>query len=170
MRLARLVVGVGLRDRLQLLADQRQRHESITDPSQIAQWQLSAFNGIWQHARQRYRFYRDWQRRHRLPDRLAHIDALRDFPILTTSQVQESLGGIAEDAAPCRLIFTGGSSGQTRRFPRGAEDQALLYANMYLGRSWVRVRPGDGIVSIWGHEHLFGAGALGRFRKARRHL
>jgi phenylacetate-coenzyme A ligase PaaK-like adenylate-forming protein len=165
-----LVISLGLRRRLQLLAERLERYRSPPDPPRIERWQVSAFNEIWQRARHRYRFYRDWQRRHGLPDQLGHIDQLRDFPILTAVHIEENLARIAADAAPSRMIFTGGSSGQTRAFPRGAEDPALLYANMYLGRSWAGVRPGDRIVSIWGHEHLFGAGALGRLRKTRRQL
>ncbi len=169
MRLAPVVVAIGLRRRLRLLADRRRRHQSITEPSQMQRWQLSAFNDIWLRARQRYSFYRDWQQRHGLPDRLATMRELHDFPLLTAAHVQESIAEIAEDAG-CRMILTGGSSGRTQLFPRGPEDRALLYANMYLGRSWAGVNPGDKIVLIWGHEHLFGAGALGRLRKARRHV
>jgi phenylacetate-coenzyme A ligase PaaK-like adenylate-forming protein len=136
----------------------------------MARWQLSAFNEIWRRAGQRYRFYRDWRRIHGLPEQLSHIDELRGFPILRKSDIQEDLAAIAEDAAPCRLVSTGGSSGQTGLFPRGSEDAALLYASMYLGRSWAGISPGDRIVLIWGHEHLFGAGAVGRFRKAKRQV
>jgi phenylacetate-coenzyme A ligase PaaK-like adenylate-forming protein len=103
-----------------------------------------------------------------LPDQLARIDDLNEFPVLRDTDIEEGLGSIAEDAAPCRLVFTGGSSGQTRLFPRGKEDYGLLYANVYLGRSWAGIRPGDNIVSIWGHEHLFGAGVVGQLRKATR--
>ena len=41
----------------------------------------------------------------------------------------------------------------------------MTYANQYLGRSWAGISPGDSIVSIWGHEHLFGSGRLGQIKK-----
>jgi phenylacetate-coenzyme A ligase PaaK-like adenylate-forming protein len=136
----------------------------------MAQWQVAAFNEVWRRARARYRFYADWQRRHRLRDEITHIDDLHGFPVLRSEDIEEGLGQIAEDAAPCRLVLTGGSSGRTRLFPRGAEDHGLLYSSMYLGRSWAGIEPGDAILSIWGHEHLFGAGAFGRFRMIKRQI
>jgi len=169
-RTARLVVNVGLRRRLALLTERQQRHATIVDPDEIQQWQVHTFNRIWSRATQRFRFYADWKQRHGLPERLENIRELTRFPILQSADIESALTTIAEDAAPCRLIFTGGSSGRSRLFPRGSEDYGLLYASMYLGRSWADIRPGDDLVQIWGHEHLFGHGALGRVRKVQRRM
>ena len=166
--LARLVVNIGLRDRLFLLAERQKRFLEITDAESMARWQVDAFNRIWSRATQRFRFYADWKRRHRLPEQLGNIRELNQFPILQSVDIERGLVTITEDAARCRMIFTGGSSGRSRLFPRGREDYALLYASMYLGRSWAGIRPGDDIVQIWGHEHLFGHGAWGQLRKAQR--
>jgi len=165
---ARLVVGLGLRHRLMLLAERQARHRTIVAPDAIERWQLDAFNRIWAGATQRFRFYADWKRRHRLPDRIGAMADLTGFPVLRATDIEQNLEGIVEDAGSCRLIFTGGSSGSTRLFPRGNEDYALLYASMYLGRSWAGIKPGDDIVHIWGHEHLFGAGAWRHLRKIKR--
>jgi len=39
---------------------------------------------------------------------------------------------------------------------------------MYLGRSWAGITPGDNIVLIWGHDHLYGLGMKGRVNRAKR--
>jgi phenylacetate-coenzyme A ligase PaaK-like adenylate-forming protein len=41
---------------------------------------------------------------------------------------------------------------------------------MYLGRSWAGIAPGDNIVLIWGHDHLYGFGVKGRVNRAKRQL
>jgi len=169
-RVARLVVGIGLRHRLELLAARQARHRSIVEPERMARWQLEAFNEIWRRATERYRFYADWRRRHGLPGRLEDIAELAKFPVLRKSDIETSFPIIAEDAAPCRFVSTGGSTGPSQLFPRGSGDDALLYSNMYLGRSWAGIRPGDDIVLIWGHEHLYGFGAKGRLVKTKRQI
>ena len=116
----------------------------------------------------RFRFYAEWKRRHRLPDRLADIADLSRFPILRKTDIEADFETIAEDARPCRFIGTGGSAGPSSWFPRGPEDHAFLHSNMYLGRSGAGIAPGDNIVLIWGHDHLYGLGLKGRFNRAKR--
>jgi len=167
---ARHVVRLGLGERLELLAHRQARHQAIRSPERISRWQLEAFNKIWPAARQRYRFYADWQRRHGLPDNIRNLAELADFPVLRNKDIEDHFASIAADAAPCSFVHTGGSTGRPRRFPRGNEDDLLLYANMYLGRSWARIKPGDPIALIWSHEHLFGLGVMGYFNFAKRHV
>ena len=81
-RLPRLIVELGLRRRLALLAERQARYRRIGDPEEIARWQLLAVNSVWRMATTRFRFYAEWKRRHRLPDRLADIADLSRFPIL----------------------------------------------------------------------------------------
>jgi phenylacetate-coenzyme A ligase PaaK-like adenylate-forming protein len=163
--ISRLVVGVGLRHRLDLIEARRERHASVTDPEQMAIWQTNAFNQIWVSATQRIRFYAEWKRRHGLPDQVKEIGEITQFPILRRDDIDDSFKAIAEDLAPCDFVYSGGTTGNSRRFPRGSEDSLVTYANQYLGRSWAGISPGDSIVSIWGHEHLFGAGRMGQVKK-----
>ena len=167
-RVAQAVVGIGLRDRLALLEQRKALHASITEPDRIARWQVDAFNQVWKGATTRFRFYADWQRRYGLPDQVSDLAALRDFPVLRKADIEASLETIAQDASPCRFVGTGGSTGPSCWFPRSDEDDRLLHSNMYLGRSWAGIRPGDDIVLIWGHDHLYGFGAKGRIVKAKR--
>jgi phenylacetate-CoA ligase len=169
-RLARVIVGVGLRTRLQLLAERQELHRRVIDPAAIAQHQLAAFNAVWRLAIRRYRFYAEWQRRHGLKDQLADLAELQHFPVLRKADLEENFRTIAEDARPCGFIGTGGSTGPSTLFPRGPEDHAFLHSNMYLGRSWGGIAPGDNIVLIWGHDHLYGFGLKGRLNRARRHV
>lgn len=164
------VVSIGLGDRLELLAERQARHAMITDPDAMAQWQVAAFNRIWRSATQRYRFYADWQRRHGLPERIADLAEIARFPVLRNRDIEENFASIAADAQPCRLVRTGGSTGRPRHFPRGKEDDLLHYTNMYLGRAWAGISPGDDIALIWSHTHLFGHGLKGYLNLAKRHL
>lgn len=169
-RLRRAIVGVGLRRRLQLLAERQELYRQVSDPSDIARRQLEAFNSIWRMALQRFRFYAEWQRRHGLADQLADLSELQRFPILRKQDIEKNFSTIAEDARPCGFMATGGSSGPSTWFPRGWEDHAFLHTNMYLGRSWAGIAPGDNIVLIWGHDHLYGFGLKGRVNRAKRRL
>jgi phenylacetate-coenzyme A ligase PaaK-like adenylate-forming protein len=168
--LARAVVGIGLRKRLQLLAERRELYRRVTDPPEIARHQLAAFNAVWRLATRRYRFYAEWQRRHGLKDELADLEELQHFPVLRKADLEANFRTIAEDARPCGFIGTGGSTGPSTLFPRGPEDHAFLHSNMYLARSWGGIAPGDNIVLIWGHDHLYGFGLKGRFNRVKRHV
>jgi len=166
--LRRPVVRVALGQRLRLLAKRQQLHQRVSDPQDIAKYQLDAFNAVWRIARERYRFYREWQRRHGLVDQLADLAELSRFPPLRKQDIEENFATIAEDARPCRFVATGGSTGPSTLFPRGPEDDAFLHTNMYLGRSWAGITAGDNIVLIWGHDHLYGTGIKGRLNRAKR--
>lgn len=168
--LPRAVVGVGLRKRLQLLAERQELHRRVTDPAAIAQHQLAAFNAVWRLATRRYRFYAEWQRRHGIKEQLADLAELQHFPVLRKADLEENFRTIAEDARPCGFIGSGGSTGPSTLFPRGPEDHAFLHSNMYLGRSWAGIAPGDNIVLIWGHDHFYGSGLKGRVNRAKRHV
>ncbi|HUK57664.1 MAG TPA: hypothetical protein VLV50_00430 [Stellaceae bacterium] len=164
------VVSRGLRDRQTLLGERQDLYRRVTDSASIARHQLDTFNSTWAAARRRYRFYADWQQRHHLPDRVGDLAELKDFPLLRNTDIEENFASIADDAAPCRLVRTGGTTGRPRRFPRGSEDDLLQHASMYLGRSWAGIRAGDPIALIWSHTHLFGNGLMGRVNVARRHV
>lgn len=153
-----------------MLEERQERHRDVVDADEMARQQLVAFNSVWRLARRRYRFYADWQKRHGLDDEITDLEELRRFPILRKEHIAEHFGLIAEDSRPCGFIGTGGSEGPSMSFPRGPEDAAFLHSNMYLGRSWAGISPGDNIVLIWGHEHLHGLGLRGRINKAKRHL
>jgi phenylacetate-coenzyme A ligase PaaK-like adenylate-forming protein len=163
--ISRVVVGIGLRRRLDLIETRRALHAEITDPEVMAAWQTRAFNQIWRGATQRIRFYAEWKSRHRLPDQVKEIGELTQFPILRRSDIDDNFETFAEDLAPCHFVYSGGTTGNSRRFPRCSEDVLVAYANQYLGRSWAGISPGDSIVFIWGHEHLFGSGTLGQIKK-----
>jgi phenylacetate-coenzyme A ligase PaaK-like adenylate-forming protein len=169
-RLSRAIIGIGLSKRLQLLAERQELHRRVTDPAEIARHQLAAFNAVWRIAVRRYRFYAEWQRRHGLKDQLADLAELQHFPILRKADLEANFRTIAEDAGPCGLIGTGGSSGPSTLFPRGPEDHAFLHSNMYLGRSWGGIAPGDNIVLIWGHDHLYGFGLKGSVNRVKRRV
>ncbi len=164
------VMERGLGDRLELLSERTARHARTVRAEDIAKYQVDAFNQIWATARERYRFYAHWQDEHRLPERIDDLAELRRFPILRNSDIEEHFAEISEDAAPCRLVRTGGTTGRPRHFPRGEEDDLLLHSSMYLGRSWAGIRPGDDIALIWSHTHLFGHGMMGHVNIAKRHV
>jgi phenylacetate-CoA ligase len=148
----------------------RARHEAVRDPGAIAAWQTARFNVVWGQALARHRFYRRWRETHGLPDRLETIAQLADFPVLRRAEIQAHADEIFADAAPCSRVVTGGSTGQPAAFPSGRDVLDQTHANAYLCRSWWGIRPGDRIVLLWGHAHLFGRGALGRVNMWRRHV
>ena len=67
-----------------------------------------------------------------------------------------------------RWATTGGSTGEPARYPLGATEAGINWANMYLGRGWWGIRPFDEHAMLWGHSHLFRTDLKGRIAKARR--
>lgn len=165
---ARQVVRLTLGARLAEIEKRSSRYREITDHDAIRAFQLAAFNQTWQAACARYRFYRDWRDRGRLPAEIGALDELRHFPVLRKADLQPRLDQIMADAAPCGSTSTGGSTGQPTRFPRTEADADLLHASQYVGRAWWGMRPGDRQVILWGHSHLFGDGLKGKIAVARR--
>ena len=78
-RVPRLVIRIGLRDRIKSLAERRGRYSAITDPERMRFWQSATFNDVWRRATQRFRFYREWKARHALPDRVNDITEVNRF-------------------------------------------------------------------------------------------
>ena len=107
--ISRVVVGIGMRRRLDLIETRRALHAEITDPELMAAWQTRAFNQIWRDATQRIRFYAEWKSRHGLPDQLKEIGELTQFPILRRSDIDDNFETIAEDSAPCHFVYSGGT-------------------------------------------------------------
>src|SRR5581483_337156 len=117
--LSRTVVRLGMRRRLELIETRLTRHAEITEPRLITEWQTAAFNQIWHDATQRFRFYAAWKARHGLPCQIKEIQELTRFPILRRNDIDENFESIVEDSAPCQFVYSGGTTSNSRRFPRG---------------------------------------------------
>jgi phenylacetate-coenzyme A ligase PaaK-like adenylate-forming protein len=161
---AKVFMQLAMPSRLKQLQDRVQLYAQSINEASVRQWQISAFNRQWGYAKTKYDFYKQWQKMHRLPDKIHQLHELNDFPVLRKCHIQDNIESIARQAAPCTFVSTGGSTGEPTKFPRSDDDVASIYSAMYLGRSWWDIKPGDRIIHIWGHAHLFGTG-IGR-RKA----
>jgi phenylacetate-CoA ligase len=149
-----------LRSRLPGLDQLAAIYDRTFDPAAVARLQTDRFNRHWQRASREVPFYSEWRREHCLPDRIANIDELADFPVLTKRGLSERRALVARTPGVERHTLTGGTSGISTAFPMNAGDARTAWTNTHLGRLWNGIAPGERLFMIWGHSHLFaGRGA-----------
>lgn len=139
-------------------------------PAQIVTRQLEQFNRQWQVVQSQHPFYQYWSQKHRLPKTIESIAQLQQFPLLTKSDINQHRELIFGHLKDYRIISTGGSSGETVKFPTAKDEKATEYANTYLGKAWWGIKPADPLLQFWGHSHLFGSGLKGKWHHQKRRL
>lgn len=126
-------------------------------------YQLEKFNAIWKTARENVPFYRAWQAKYGLPDVIADLGELMDWPILKKSDLLDEGPFRRSDVPyPKGRLMTGGSTGVPVRLPSWGRKES--WASQVMGRMRYGYEVGDRLFLLWGHEHLFGKG-LRRFFK-----
>lgn len=159
--------------RANILEQKKNIYSLTTDREAITKFQLDRFNSVWKFALSNSLFYKDWSKRHGLPDQIGSIKDLMNFPILTKETIRSHEEQISRDVVSTKGIFyvsTGGSTGTPVRFPTSKAEKNLEYGNTYLAKSWWGINPFDHVVQLWGHSHLFGTGLPGKLKELRRKL
>ncbi len=159
--------------RANILEQKKKIYSLTTDLEEITQYQLNRFNSVWKFALSNSSFYKDWSKRHGLPDQIGSIKDLLNFPVLTKETIRSHEKQISRDVASIKGMFfvsTGGSTGTPVRFPTSKAEKNLEYGNTYLAKSWWGIKPFDHVVQLWGHSHLFGTGLYGKLKGIRRKL
>ena len=154
--------------RMRKLAELRVLYESVSDPAATASRQLERFNAQWRRAWTTVPFYQNWRRVHQLPERIGCLTDLAKFPILTKQMISDERDLVATSPGVERFTLTGGTSGVSTPFPMSSNDADASWINTHIGRSWNGLQPGDRLLMIWGHSHLFsGKGAAIKQAKRR---
>ena len=119
--------------------------------------QMTRFNEIWKDAYLNVPFYRDWKVYHHLPDKIDNLSELVSWPALTKADLR-NIGQFKRTDAPepKDSLMTGGSTGEPVRLPSWGDSMAGV--SQLLGRRAYGLEPGDRMVLLWGHEHLYGTG------------
>lgn len=119
--------------------------------------QVARFNEVWRIAWRNVPFYRKWQKRFGLPDRISDLKELKDWPILTKADLRKLEDFRRTDVPyPKDVILTGGSTGEPVRLPK--EFDPTVAPSQLMGRARYGVEVGDRMFLLWGHEHLYGTG------------
>lgn len=132
-------------------------------------YQVKKFNEVWQIARQNVPFYGKWQKRFGLPDRISGLKELKDWPILTKSDLRNLEDFQRTDVPyPKDVILTGGSTGEPVRLPKKFDP--TVGPSQLMGRARYGVEVGDRTFLLWGHEHLYGTGFKRKINILKRRL
>ena len=157
-----IIKKILVQKRTKLVNEKIELYKSVTDRTDIENYQLKSFNDSWRIIQNSNHFYKYWKLKHNLPRKIDSLVDLADFPILDKKNLIEYQDLIFKDNK-YSSISTGGSTGVPLKFPYNISDRDLYYSNMYLGRSWWGISPYDNFISIWGHSHLFGEGIKSKF-------
>ncbi len=129
----------------------------ISNQSEIEQYQIEKFNEIWTDAYLNVSFYKDWKSEHNLPEEIASLEELENWPILTKFDLQKNPETfLRQNIKPSGYIKTGGSTGEPLHLPVWADTETS--PSMWLGRATYGIEPGMKTFLIWGHHHLYGKG------------
>ena len=154
MRIKVYIYRILLRKRISLA--ERWRKTDV-DRRRIETWQVMRFNKVWEIARAEVPFYRKWQIRHNLPDKITVLSDLSNWPVLTKVDLRNIEQFKRTDVpSPKGSLMTGGSTGEPVRLPSWGDSMAGV--SQLLGRRAYGLEPGDRTVLLWGHEHLYGTG------------
>lgn len=120
-------------------------------------YQIEKFNAVWKTAWGNVPFYREWQVKHGLPDAIADLSELKDWPILTKADLRKLDDFKRMDVPyPSGRCLTGGSTGEPVCLPSWGDSMAGV--SQMLGRRAYGIELGDRTFLLWGHEHLYGTG------------
>lgn len=126
-------------------------------------YQIEKFNAVWRTARENVPFYRAWQAKYGLPDAIADLSELRDWPVLKKADLLDETQFRRSDVPyPRGRLMTGGSTGVPVRLPAWGRREA--WPSQVLGRMRYGYEVGDRLFLLWGHEHLFGKGVRRFFK------
>ncbi len=165
-----LIRNIVFKHRIKLLNERISIYDRILSNESIYEYQINKFNLQWRKIILDNEFYKYWHAKHNLPNQIADLSELKDFPILTKKDIQDHYDLIFSNIPNCRTVSTGGSTGEPTQFPTSRFEQLNNYANTYTGRGWCNISPLDETVLFWGHSHLFGSGIQGQYKQLKRSL
>ena len=142
-------------------------YANIHNDQELDALRLNKFNILWKNSYKKIPFYRLWKEKNLLPDRINNFEDLYRFPKLTSKIIQENKDLIINSNIS-GTISTGGSSGSPTIFPSSQSDIKNFYSNIFVGRGWWDIFPGEKTLLIWGHSHLFGTGFFGKVNELKR--
>lgn len=131
--------------------------------------QIENFNRIWKNAVEHIPFYKAWQKKHNLPDKIERLNELESWPILTKTDLRDEKRFIRDNIAqPKGFIMTGGSTGEPVRLHSWGDYWSGV--SQVIGRMAYGIQPGDRTFLLWGHEHLYGTGFKRKINAFKRRL
>lgn len=120
-------------------------------------YQIERFNVVWKDAFTNIPFYREWKKKHNLPDKISCLTELSNWPIVTKRTLQGNMNILLRDnIKPKGFIKTSGSTGEPLHLPTWKDNETS--PSMWLGRAAYGIEPGMKTFLIWGHHHLYGKG------------
>lgn len=165
-----ILKNIIFKKRLKLIENKKVLYKSIKYKEDIQKYQIKEFNIIWSNAIVDIPFYKMWQKKYNLPNKINTLEELKQFPILTKKDIQENQDLIFNYLDNYSTVSTGGSTGEPTKFPVSKKESDFSYANHYLVRGWWNIKPLDNVVLFWGHSHLFGGGIKGKINQYKRVL
>lgn len=132
----------------------------VRDIKKIEQIQLLKINSIWTYITNKFEFYSDYKSKNKLPDTIKSFSELNSFPIISKQDIQQNFEKIFKDTSKKGYTLTGGSSGESTKFPTGFLNSKNNFNISFFFRNLHGVNMNDSTCYIWGHSHKFGKGFL----------
>ena len=165
--LKRFIYGYLMKDRVAKLLEMKTSRSRFVGREQIEKYQIDKFNEVWDVARKNVPFYQNWQKCYCLPSEIKCLAELRDWPILTKSDLRKlEMFNRKDIPRPTGMRVTGGSTGEPVRIPSWPDQYSAV--SQLLGRERYGVELGGRTFLLWGHRHLYGKGFLRQIEIAKR--
>jgi phenylacetate-CoA ligase len=125
--------------------------------------QLQAFNRCWEEIQVGVPFYRRLVADGRAPRVFASWEEFTAvLPVTDRPFLYKHFSELADERrAPQYYRVTGGSTAAPIQLPAWKSELAAAGPDMWWGRSWYGIEPGDRLFLFWGHRHLLGTGWQG---------
>lgn len=131
--------------------------------------QVENFNRIWANAVEHIPFYKAWQKKYNLADKITRLNELSSWPILTKADLRDEKKFLRDNMPlPKGCIMTGGSTGEPVRLHSWGDPWSGI--SQMVGRIAYGIQPGDKTFLLWGHEHLYGTGFKRKINALKRRL
>jgi phenylacetate-coenzyme A ligase PaaK-like adenylate-forming protein len=120
-------------------------------------------NACWREIRARVPFYKRLVEEGAAPTRFDSWDQyLAALPVVDKSMVYRNYSELADPSRrPDYQRITGGSTASPVQLPAWNSEVSVTEPDMWMGRGWYNIDPGDRMFMIWGHRHLLGKGFQG---------
>ena len=127
----------------------------IKNQTKIELIQVKRFNIIWKRAYKDFKFYADYKRKNKLPDKINNLKDTDKFPTISKFDISNNFESIKKDSKTNKKTKTGGTSGPVTYFPTGFMDSKINFNRQIYLREKFGINPFSKGLYIWGHSHKF---------------
>ena len=131
------------------------------------QYQLDAFNKTWFLALKNFLFYKNLQKKYKLPYQISNLYELNHFPIIGKEELIDYFDEYLKNNHT-KVMSNGWSTGKPLKFPVSNDFAKKIFVSTHHFRKLNGFDLEKKTIFIWGHSHLFGSGLSRYYKKVKR--